>query len=222
MQNAASTRAGWIDHAIQQRRVQRFQQLLRFFPAHRPLRILDVGGTVEYWRGVDWSSLRPCSIELLNLDKSSTDDPAMTSVIGDARDLSLYSDRSFDVVFAHSVVGHVGTFADQAQMVRELLRVGQVCIVQTPNHAFPVDWRTRVPGFHWLPPRVQSWCFQHFALGIYPKAPDSATAWEWATQIHDLTPRTLHQLLPSATIYRERVGGFTKSLIAVTVSPVRS
>jgi hypothetical protein len=107
-----------------------FARLLASLP--KPLRILEV------------------QIELLNLVTEPVRAP-FTSVAGDARDLSRYPDRSFDIVFSNSVIGHVGGLSDQARAASEVRRVGRCYFVQTPNHGFPVDWRTMVPLFHFLP-----------------------------------------------------------------------
>lgn len=158
--------------------------------------------------------LTPCTIELLNLEPQCVSAP-FTSVVGDARDLSRYADRSFDVVFAHSVIGHVGPWPDQQRMAREVRRVGILYVVQTPNHAFPIDWRTLVPGFHWLSPERQAWCFERLPVGRYRRASSPEEAWTWATRIHNLRRDQLRTLFPEGVICDERIGGFTKSFTVV-------
>src|SRR4051812_22284239 len=85
------------------RRFRRIQQAIRR-PMDRPLRLLDVGGTVGYWASMPWHMLAPVEVVLLNVAPQDTS-PPFTSIVGDARDLSRYSDHSFDVVYSHSVIG---------------------------------------------------------------------------------------------------------------------
>lgn len=178
-------------------------------PAGRPLQLLDVGGTWGYWSEMPWASLGNVRIELLNTHPQTVPQP-FTAVVGDARDLSRYPDQHFDVVFSNSVIGHVGTLIDQARMAAEIQRVGRTFVLQTPNQYFPIDWRTLVPGFHWLSPAAQAWWLSRVRVGRYPKT-DPASAMELATRVRNLTKRELVGLFHRATIERERVFGFTKS-----------
>jgi Methyltransferase domain len=186
-----------------------FLKLLATLPA--PVRILDVGGTVAYWETVGLPN-SGVDIELLNIERELVQTP-FTSVAGDARDLSRYKDKSFDVVFSNSVLGHVGGQSDQQRMAQEVRRVGTYYFVQTPNHGFPIDWRTMVPLFHFLSARSQAWCFERFAVGAYRRARDKEEALHWATRVRNIRGAELSTLFPSAHVVPEKVAGFTKSFI---------
>lgn len=173
--------------------------------------ILDVGGTVAYWKSFEFPPDVAPRIVLLNTYPQVGGE--LTSLIGDARDLSRFSDQQFDVVFSNSVIGHVGGFSDQVSMANEVRRVGRNFFVQTPNHAFPIDWRTLVPFFHHLPASAQAWCFLHLRVGKYRRASSADEAWGWATRVRNLRRRELSQLFPAAAVLDERVFGFTKSFI---------
>jgi len=196
-----------------QRRFRRIQQAIRR-PADRPLRILDVGGTVEYWQSMPWQELSPAEIVLLNVMPQDAR-PPFSAIVGDARDLSRYPAGTFDVVYSHSVIGHVGGFEDQRRMACELTRVGRQVIVQTPNQRFPIDWRTLMPGFHFLPLAAQAWCLQHMRVGRYARVRDRETARHLAARIRNLTRRELRTLFPGSSIEAERVCGLSKSFIVV-------
>lgn len=62
-----------------------------------------------------------------------------------------YSDKQFDMVFCSAVLEHVGTRAEQAQFVREVIRVSKAFFLTTPNRWFPVDFHTLLPFAHWIP-----------------------------------------------------------------------
>lgn len=206
--NATTQRHDRISGQFRDRRMSNFMSRLR--QVARPGRLLDLGGTIEFWR----EKPRPdgCQLSVLNVfPQASTGD--IEAVCGDACDLSRYPDKHFDVVFSNSVLGHVGDFERQKQMASEIRRVGRRYYVQTPNQDFPVDWRTLVPFFHWLSPETQAWCMQRMAVGRYPRAKDAAEAHHLATRVRNVTRAELQELFPEGTIEEERVAGFTKSFI---------
>lgn len=204
----------FLTTAMRRARQRRFAQFIANVsrPTDRPLRVLDVGGTAAYWAAVDWHVLEPVEVVLLNVVPQIVS-PPFEAVVGDARDLSRYPDQSFDLVCSNSVIGHVGSRIDQARMAREVRRVGRVYVLQTPNHLFPLDWRTLIPAFHWLPPHWQAWAFLHMRVGRYARTSDPHVAWEWATRVRNLTRADVAAFFPGAAVFRERVAGFTKSFI---------
>ena len=194
-------------------RRRRSQLLFRLLTASRsPCTVLDVGGTVEYWRTVEVPAGLIERIVLLNTSEQQAAAP-FEAVVGDARDLSRFKDKEFDVVFSNSVLGHVGSFEDQCRAASEMRRVGRHYFVQTPNHGFPIDWRTLVPFFHFLPVRAQAWCFERFPVGAYSRASCSADAWNLASRVRNVRGSELGRLFPSATVVKERMLGFTKSFM---------
>ena len=83
----------------------------------RPARILDVGGTQDFWESMGRGNLGDLRVTLLNLEAQPVSGSNFESVAGDARDLGRYADGSFDVVFSNSVIEHLGpSFADQQLM----------------------------------------------------------------------------------------------------------
>jgi hypothetical protein len=77
--------------------------------------------------------------------------PGMTFTFANALDLP-FADGSFDLVHSSAVLEHVGSFQNQAKMVKECLRVARrgICIT-TPNRWFPIEFHTQLPLIHWLP-----------------------------------------------------------------------
>jgi SAM-dependent methyltransferase len=190
---------------FRERRMKFFLRLVEDIP--RPAQLLDVGGTTEFWKHFGCNGF---SLTILNLFEQSPLDGAQ-SVTGDACNLSRFESGLFDVVFSNSVIGHVGGWERQQQMAKEIRRVGRRYFIQTPNHHFPVDWRTLVPFFHWLPPRVQAWFFQRLPVGAYKRAENRDQALNLATRVRNLRRSELKTLFPEANIVAERVAGMTKS-----------
>jgi Methyltransferase domain len=198
---------GFGSESFCERRMQLFADLARRIP--KPATLLDVGGTVEFWRG---RIPEKCSVTIVNL----FDQKPMQGVqvhVGDGCDLAPFEDRSFDVVFSNSALAFVGGIDRQHQMAAEIRRVGRRYFVQTPNQRFPLDWRTLVPFFHWLPPSVQAWCFRKIRVGRYERVRDATLAHTLATRVRDLTYSELRRLFPEGTIVSERLLGLTKSFM---------
>jgi hypothetical protein len=137
------------------------------------------------------------------------------SVAGDARDLSRYETASFDVVFSNSVIEHLGPiFSDQRRMADEIRRVGKRYFVQTPNRYFPIEPHFLTPWFQFMPLSMRAWMVSHFSVGWYERIPDKAKARREVESVALLTAAQVRQLFPEAQIYKEKIAGFTKSLVA--------
>jgi hypothetical protein len=197
---------------LRRRRFVRFQSLLAVVP--RPVRILDVGGEPGFWRMMGLDALGQVDITLINVRQWEDVGPPFRGVWGDARDMRQFGDKEFDVAFSNSVIEHVGSREDQARMAAEVRRVGRRYFVQTPNRNFPLEPHFFLPGFQFLPLGVRAWLVQRFALGWYPRLPDSAQARREVEQIRLLSKREVQALFPDANVRPERVAGMTVSWIA--------
>jgi SAM-dependent methyltransferase len=198
---------------MRRRRFAFFLSLLNGLP--RPLRILDVGGTQEFWDMMGGQTMDEARVTLLNLGAQPVSSPKFESVVGDARDLSRYPDMAFDVVFSNSVIEHLGPdFTDQKRMADEIRRVGKRYFVQTPNRYFPLEPHFLTPGFQFLPVRVRAWLVSNFNVGWYERIPDKAQAKREVESISLLSRRDLQRLFPGAQIYEEKILGLTKSFVA--------
>ena len=181
----------------------------------RPVRILDVGGTQQFWDVMGHEKLEEVRITLLNRLPAQSLAPAFEAVSGDARDLGRYETGSFDVVFSNSVIEHLGpSFADQRRMANEIRRVGRRYFVQTPNRYFVLEPHFLVPGFQFMPLAARTWLVSHFDVGWYRRIPDRAAARREVESVALLTARQLKELFPEARIYREKLLGMTKSFVA--------
>ena len=198
---------------MRQRRFAFFLSLLDGI--ERPLQILDVGGTLQFWELMGSERLEGVTVTLLNLRPEKTTNARFESVAGDALDLGRYLDSSFDVVFSNSVIEHLGpNFSDQQRMANEIKRVGKRYFVQTPNRYFPLEPHFLVPGFQFFPMELRVWLVTHFNVGWYHRIPDREKARKEVESVSLLSEKDLRGLFPGASVYRETVIGLTKSLIA--------
>lgn len=204
---------------LRRRRLELLIEHIADLPA--PTRILDIGGTEEFWLVAGVDRLPECSVTLLNLEPQPTTLPNFSSVAGDARDLREFADGEFDVVFSNSVIEHVGPFSGQAAMAREVRRIGKRYFIQTPNKHFPIEPHFLTPGIQYLPTTARAWLLSRFNLGWWPRMPDPERARAEAESIRLLTRSELAALFPDGELLVERFMGLPKSLmVRGPVSPV--
>jgi hypothetical protein len=186
---------------------------------NEPIKILDVGGRLPFWtESIGYQPDSRVEITILNLWHPDLPlPPHFERVIGDATDLSSFSDGQFDIVISNSVIGHVGGCEKQRQMAQEIQRVGKVYYVQTPNKYFLVDWRTLVPFFHLLPIKAQAWLVHHYSVGAQKRLRTMSEALVWAKETYFLSQREFVALFPSAIVKHEWILGMPtpKSLIVI-------
>lgn len=199
---------GALSVHLRRRRFSLFRSLMESLS--RPTRVLDLGGTPEFWERMGLSD-DGVHVVILNVEQREVTQRGFTSMVGDARDLREFRDREFDVVFSNSVIEHVGSFADQERMAAEVQRVGRRYFVQTPNRGFPIEPHFLFPGFQFLSTDTQVFLVKHFELGWMDKCSTTAEALELIRSIRLLTEDELRRLFPGSKLFRERFMGLTKS-----------
>ncbi len=196
---------------LRQKRFSFFRSLADSLP--HPLRILDVGGTEEFWLHMGFTD-SSTEIVLANVYPLNPTRPNFREVLADARDLHFFKDQEFDIVHSNSVIEHLPTLADQEQMAKEIMRVGKRYFVQTPNYYFPLEPHFLFPGFQFLPLKLRGMLVNRFNLGWVSRVADPAKAEEVAGSVRLLKRAELQALFPEARIYTERFLGLAKSFIA--------
>ncbi|SRR5579883_664898 len=195
---------------LRKKRFAFFVSLLSTLP--RPLSILDVGGTPEFWQTMEFCD-RDVTIIVYNLTRIETSYPGLVSMAGDARSMREFADQQFDVVFSNSVIEHVGSYEQQHAMAQEIQRVGKRYYVQTPNRSFPIEPHVLLPLFQFLPHGLQVFILSHFRSPWGWKIDNSQEAEIYIQAIRLLTAKELHAFFPKAQMYREKVWGLTKSFM---------
>jgi ubiquinone/menaquinone biosynthesis C-methylase UbiE len=189
-----------------------FLSLLR--KLNEPVRILDIGGTQGFWNLMAGEDELDATVTLLNIEHQPVTSGKFVSEVGDARRMPQFGDRSFDVVFSNSVIEHVGSYADQRSMAREVMRIGRRYFVQTPNKRFPVEPHFLFPFFQYLPVAVRAQLTHRFDVGWYQRFESLGDARREVESIQLLTRRKFVALFPGAKIYSEKFFGLTKSFVA--------
>lgn len=206
--SAKQSLASWF----RKKRSKIFAALIVDLP--KPLNILDLGGTEDFWIKTGLSDISGLNVTVANITQEKVTLPNFSAIKANACDLAEIRDGSFDIVFSNSVIEHVGSREAQAQMAREVHRVGRSYFVQTPAKYFPIEPHFLFPFFAVLPQFVKVWLVQHFALGWFPKQETREQALEFLKHFQLLTLSDMKALFPEATIVKERFLGITKSYVA--------
>ena len=179
------------------------------------VRVLDIGGTYDFWNALAFQYLNRCEITLLNLEKRGDPEsiPNVHFLEGDATDLSAFQDGEFDLVFSNSCIEHVGRFPEWQRMADGMRRVGKHYFLQTPNRYFPMEPHFMFPFFQFLPLKVRAWLFHHFDLGYFRKNSDWKECMKEVDSIHLLSLHDLKRLFPDAQVKKEKLLGLTKSFM---------
>src|SRR4051794_27189762 len=139
---ADPTAAGSLSNRLRTARFALIEQLLADALAARgaPVRVLDVGGTADYWmkRSLSDTSVALADddrvqITLLNTAYFDFDGthPRVRPVIGDGR-AAPFRAGAFDVTISNSTMEHVGRAEQQQRMAAEVRRTGRTWYVQVP------------------------------------------------------------------------------------------
>ncbi|PZX59873.1 methyltransferase family protein [Algoriphagus ratkowskyi] len=187
------------------------------FSKDDPIRVLDVGGAAYFWNTSRLLSLPNIEIILLNLDQEEIDHPKFRSVVGDATNMSEFSDNSFDLVFSNSVIEHLYTWENQQKMAKEIIRVGKKHFIQTPNRYFPVEAHYAIPFAQYAPKPLLHFFLTKTKLSRLQKW-DAKDAQQYLDEIRLLDQEEMQRLFPNSKMYLEKFMGMIKSISAHNLS----
>jgi hypothetical protein len=194
-------------------RARRWNLLLEQFPDLASMTVLDLGGTVTGW---SVAPEVPAQLTIVNCDPATGPvPPGVEVVLGDACALDpAISARAWDLVFANSVIEHVGGHHRRVAFAESVRTLAPHHWVQTPNRWFPLEPHFLVPCLQFLPTRLRALVIAEWPLNKWRPA-DRRTAMEAALELELLGRSELAYYFPGSTILREHLGPLTKSLVAV-------
>jgi len=193
------------------KRMMFFRDLIA--PLKKPLKVLDVGGEKDFWNRLGFGNDAALDLTIINTSDYHLASQDPRHIHGDARDLSRFKDKEFDIVFSNSVIEHVGELEDQKKMAREVQRVGKHYFVQTPNYYFPMEPHFLFPGYQFLPLAIRVWLLRHYDLGFMKRTKDKTQALSVVKSVKLLKQKQLQELFPKASLKKEKFLGLTKSYI---------
>ena len=177
----------------------------------KKIKILDIGGTENYWNSMGLNLGNNIEIVLLNLYKIEVKGAGFSSIKGDACHLEGMEDNSFDLVFSNSVIEHLFSIENQQKMANEVMRVGKNYYIQTPNKFFPIEPHWVFPFFQFLPFGLKVFLTQNFSLGHIPKVKSKQEAIDLVNEVNLLSKKELENLFSESKLYIEKFMGFHKS-----------
>jgi hypothetical protein len=207
-----------VAYRLRQRRLRPLLEMIESVHRERgEVRILDIGGTVAYWRILPEGVLADTNtrITLVNLDEvPAILPPGFSARKADACELP-FEAGSFDICHSNSVLEHVGNWERMRAFSREIARVAPRYFVQTPNFWFPVEPHCMTPIFHWLPRPWRVQLVRRFQLGHWDRMETVDQAVRAVERIQLIDRPMLQALFPQATIRTERFALLPNSLIAL-------
>jgi len=202
-----------LSSRLRDRRFARFAAMIEARP--KPVTILDVGGTVKYWHSRGYADRDDVQVTAANYHPGTKRYRNIRSVQADAADLSMFEDRSFDLVFSNSTIEHLAEKRNQRAMADEVRRLASAYYVQTPNYWFPIEPHFLAPGWQYLPRSVRIAIIRRIRVGHRGPWHDPAEAVREIDEIRLLRRSEMSEMFPDAQIISERIGPLTKSFVAV-------
>lgn len=205
-------------------RARRRRLFENFLPKTRPLRIVDLGGTVPFWRAFGLNPAHGLHVTLINTHAHDTTAASFKDDSGliedrniDANDVTTEYLRSFDLIFSNSFLEHLSSHKEQAALAEKICASGVSYFIQTPNKFSPVDPHfpsPLAPFFAAYPKKLQAWMLSHSKLGSGAKSRDVADAMDRLRFYNPLGFADMRALFPGAQLLTERPAGVPMSVIA--------
>lgn len=193
-------------------RLRRWELIGERVPDLANLRVLDLGGTGDWWSR---SPIRPRHVTAINLFESDKQAGGVTMIEGDAlRAAELVAGQEFDIVFSNSLIEHLGGHGPRREFAELASTLAPRYVVQTPYRYFPLEPHWLFPAFQFLPFKARAYLAPRWPLGhTYGWDEHAASNEVMATEL--LSVSEMRDYFPQAEIVLERVGGVPKSMLAI-------
>jgi len=193
-------------------RERRWHEIQRRYPDLAEMDVVDLGGDIRSWR---IGPVQPRRLLLVNTFEQSLTEPWAEAVVADACDLpASITSKRFDLVYSNSVMEHVGGHYRRQRFAEAALALGQHLWIQTPYRYFPIEPHWLFPGFQLLPVAGRARAMGLWPAGNYPRDVPHREAVRHVLNIELLSATEMNAYFPGVEIWRERVLGLTKSLVA--------
>ncbi len=203
---------GSLSNRLRNRRFQRFAATVNSLC--RPVNIIDIGGTNEFWEQRGWAGRPDVTITVVNLIHYKRLHKNIKHYQADATNLSQIGDREFDVAFSNSVIEHLYTFDKQKAMAAEVRRIAKAYWVQTPNYWFPIEPHFLFLGWQYLPECVRIFLIKRRRIGWRGHLTEHEQAVNAVKEVRLMSRKELRKCFPDATLIPEKFCGMVKSWTA--------
>ena len=183
-----------------------FQQT---FPELDQMRVIDLGGTPDYWVN---ASVRPASVRCVNLEpRDASSDPSWIEyAVADACEPQA---GEYDLVVSNSCIEHVGGHERRLRFSETVHAAAERHWIQTPYRYFPIEPHWVFPGFQFFPTSVQMQLSKKWPLGHIRSTTDSA--WADVSWVELLSITDMRGYFSDSAMYLERWSGAVKSIVAI-------
>lgn len=212
LSNANQKNGKSISSKLRKKRLEFFSKFCE--PLEKPIRILDLGGSDYHWRDSDFKDNNNYHVTIVNNEIQDTKDFRNFCFIKrDVRELKIFDDKDYDIVYSNSLLEHLNAFGEQKKLAEEIIRIGKHYFIQTPNYYFPVEPHFLFPFFQYLSDDMKTKLVLKYNLGWFKKAENESKAYELATSIRLLKKNELKEIFPDCRIYSEKYFLLNKSFI---------
>jgi len=163
----------YISRLLVRVREEVFQIFVATFRPSPSQTILDIGLSADDHRSSNHfekrypHTERICGLSVEHLPELRDQFPDLALIQGDGRALP-FANESFDFVYSHAVIEHVGSQTQQIRFLAEALRVARHGIlITTPNRWHPLEPHTGLPLLHFLPAPVYRAVYRLLGKGMY-------------------------------------------------------
>ena len=211
-----------IGKYLRKKRMKLFKKMIeKVFLSKGIVNILDIGGTVQYWKIIDREFLKKnkVSITLLNLPNSQINhgDSNFFFIEGDATTniWEKINMNNFNLIHSNSVIEHVGNWEKMKSFANNIKVFKGDYYIQTPNFWFPIEPHCMTPFFQFFPLPLKIKLVSKFALGHWEKAKDVSHAMEIIESANLLNFAMISNLFEDSKIIKEKFLFLNKSFIAI-------
>ena len=124
---------------------------------NRKVKILDLGGTQEYWEMMNFTDPNLIDVILVNFGDIKVTLPNFKFVKSDVFDLNLLA-IDCDIIFSHSLIEHV----DHEKFSKMIRYFNKSYFIQTPNKYFPIEPHFMIPLLQFMPTWLKYWIVRIF------------------------------------------------------------
>ncbi len=180
---------------VRQENFKIFKSLVSLY--NKPVKVLDLGGTQEYWEMMEYTDPNLIQVTLINLDDIKVTLPNFTFIKMNVFDLK---NIDCDIIFSHSLIEHLD---DKEKFAKIIKNSRKSYFIQTPNKNFPIEPHFMMPLFQFFPIWLKFWCTKTFRKELLPEV----------ESINLLSKEDLKKLFPDATISGGKILGLTQSFV---------
>jgi len=197
-------------------RKTRIAMMYELFQWNESTRVVDVGGSGEFWRVASELGFPMPRVTIVNVLPPAGDETKFQWVMADGGRLP-FGDDIFDVAISNSVIEHVGGYAVQMAFGQEIQRVARNVFLQTPDYWCMIEPHFLAPFVHWLPRHWRAKVLPFTPWGLIAR-PDRDYVERMAAEIRLLDQPEMARIFSGCSIRRGRVLGLPKDLVAIRLA----